>query len=245
MKSYRIAKVKIDGASESEVIDLIRRAVRDKQKTQLATINNEFIVEAQKNSEFREVLNKCDLAIAESTGVVWAVKRLYGEKIARLPGADLFEEICDAAASEGWRIFLFGGAEGVALQAARSLRTKRPRLQVSGILDGVPVTADNPSSEIIEQINCSKTDILFVALGAPKQDLWIAKNLPSLNVKVAVGVGGTFDFAAGKIKRAPRWLRKIGLEWLYRLMREPRRFKRIWTATVTFPLLVYRVKKET
>ena len=245
MKSYQLAKVRIDAASESEVLDAIRCAIRNRQKIQLATVNNEFIVEAQKNNGFREVLNKCNLAIPDTTGVVWAIKKLYGEKITRLPGADLFEEICDVATREGWRIFLFGGSKGVAQQAARKLQTKRPRLQISGTLDGVTVTAEGESDEIVKQINATNADVLFVGLGAPKQDLWIAKNLPGLEVKVALGIGGTLDFAAGKIKRAPSWLRRLGLEWLYRFIQEPRRFKRIWRATVIFPLLVHRVKKET
>ena len=243
MKSYRIAKVRIDAASESEVLEAIEAAIQHSRKIQLATVNNEFIVEAQKNNEFRDVLSKCGLAIPDTTGVVWAAKKLFGEKIARLPGADLFEKICEVAAERGWRIFLFGGSKGVARQAGEKLKNRYPRLQISGTLGGVIVTAEGESDEIDKQISTAKTDILFVGLGAPKQDLWIAKNLPKLKVGAALGIGGTLDFTSDRIKRAPQWLRQLGLEWLYRLIQEPRRFKRIWTATVTFPLLIYRTKK--
>jgi N-acetylglucosaminyldiphosphoundecaprenol N-acetyl-beta-D-mannosaminyltransferase len=136
-------------------------------------------------------------------------------------------------------VFLLGAADGVAEKAAAVLRSRNPRLKIVGTFSGSPRMEDD--AVIMRMIKDAKPHLLLVAFGAPAQDLWIhehLKNLPS--VRVAMGVGGTFDFLAGVQKRAPRWMRSIGLEWLWRFIREPSRWKRMWRAVVVFPWLVIR-----
>jgi N-acetylglucosaminyldiphosphoundecaprenol N-acetyl-beta-D-mannosaminyltransferase len=143
----------------------------------------------------------------------------------RVTGSDGVPLIAEHAAKNGWRLFFLGAAPGVAAEAARRLITKHPGLQVVGIESGSPSPADEDA--LVTQINASAADILFVAYGAPAQDKWIARNLPRLKPRVAMGVGGSFDFIAGVTQRAPLWMRQMGIEWLHRLISQPWRWRRM------------------
>jgi len=159
--------------------------------------------------------------------------------IERITGTDTLLHLCSSASRicPPERIFLLGAAPGIAEKAAEKLKKKNHLLKEIGTFSGSPKAEDE--AEIIDKINAFQPTLLFVAFGAPAQELWIARNLPKLKtVKVAMGVGGAFDFISGKRKRAPRWMQKIGLEWLWRLVLEPRRFKRIWNAVIVFPWLI-------
>lgn len=194
------------------------------QAHQLVTVNPEFIMAAQDNKEFRKVLNSAALSFADGIGVVWA-SRILGQPIReRVPGVEMFENLVSIAAAKSLRVFLLGAAEGIAEQASRVLQQKHSGLIVAGTFSGTPKPEDDAS--ICQMIQRAKTDLLFVAFGAPNQDLWIARNQPRLRIPVAMGVGGTFDFVVGKARRAPKALRVVGLEWLHRLIREPWRWKR-------------------
>lgn len=244
MKKYHVLNVSIDTIGYDRVLDFISAVIKEDKKAQIATVNNEFIVEAQKNERFLNVLNSTSLNVADSTGVVWAVKKLYGHKLERIPGADLFEKICALSQKNTYRIFLFGGDSGVGEKAKSAIYKKYPGIHIVGYIDGVKVDANDSDLKIITKINQSRPDIIFVALGAPKQEIWIANNLKKLNARVFIGVGGTLDFVSGKRKRAPAFLRKIGLEWLFRLFVEPRRMGRIANATIVFPWLILTSPKK-
>ena len=191
---------------------------------QVVTVNPEFIMTAQENQEFRKVLNRAALSFADGIGVVWA-SRILGHPIReRVPGVEMFENLVSIAAARGLRVFLLGAAEGIAELASQVLQQKHPGLRVVGTFSGTPKPEDDAS--ICEIIEKAKPDLLFVAFGAPNQDLWIARNQRHLRIPLAMGVGGTFDFIVGKAKRAPKALRVVGLEWLHRLIREPWRWKR-------------------
>jgi len=174
----------------------------------------------------------------DSTGVIWSIKYLYHKTVPKLPGADLAEDICRLSASRGYRLFLFGGEIGVAMAAKKKLISKFKSLHVVGTIDGIKVDPGTEDPKLISKINQSKSDIVFVGLGAPKQDLWIANNMSKLNSKIFIGLGGTLDYISGKIPRAPKIMRNLGLEWLYRLLRQPRRLKRISNALIVFPVKV-------
>jgi N-acetylglucosaminyldiphosphoundecaprenol N-acetyl-beta-D-mannosaminyltransferase len=242
MKSFKILDVKIDSASFDEIIDETVKAIETRQKIQIATVNNEFVLEAIKNKNFREVLNSSNLSICESTGVCWALKLLYGEPHRKTPGADLFLRLCSLCSQKGYRIFLFGGQSGVARQTAEKLIKMFPRLVVSGFVDGIEIDPSEDNPEVVGKINQSKPDILFVGLGAPKQELWIANNIKKLDAKVFIGIGGTLDYYSGRVQRAPRWMRSANLEWLFRLIMQPKRFLRIARATIVFPVLIINEK---
>ena len=192
---------------------------------QICTVNPEFVMVAQRDIHFYAILQRADLCAADGIGLLVAA-RLLGHRLPdRITGSDGLPMITSWAAEEGWRIFLLGAAEGVAARAADVLRARYPGVQIVGTYAGSP--APEEEAAIVERVNASGADILFVAYGAPTQDKWIARNLPRLKVKLAMGVGGAIDFVTGTQVRAPRGWQRLGLEWLYRLIREPWRWKRM------------------
>jgi N-acetylglucosaminyldiphosphoundecaprenol N-acetyl-beta-D-mannosaminyltransferase len=195
------------------------------------------VVLAQKYGHFARVLEEADLATPDGAGVVWAMRRQGARQRLRVGGSDLIWSLSRLAAEEGLRVYLLGGREGVAAGAARALRQRFPALQVAGADAGSPSTQEEAS--IVHLIRQSRADILFVAFGAPEQDLWIARSLRPAGVSIAIGVGGSFDYLAGTARRAPVWMRERGLEWLWRLLRQPWRWRRM-LALPRFVWLVYR-----
>lgn len=233
--SIEILGVRIDQVTMVEALELIKYYISINEKSHIVTINPEFIMQAQNNENFRNVLNNAKLHLADGIGVVLASKILGTSLRERVAGVDTVYELAKQAASNGWRIFFLGAAPGVAEKAAKKLQEKYPALMVAGTYAGSP--AIDEEEFICQKINDANTDLLLVAYGSPNQDLWINRNLHNLNIKVAMGVGGTFDFIAGVAKRAPLWIRKIGLEWFYRLVREPYRWKRM----LALPKFAYKV----
>jgi N-acetylglucosaminyldiphosphoundecaprenol N-acetyl-beta-D-mannosaminyltransferase len=173
--------------------------------------------------------------IPDGIGVVFAVRLLTGRKINRVPGAELMPAICERAEKKGYRVFLYGAAPDVNEKAVEVLKSRYPGLQVVGNQHGYLEEGGMPT--FIQAINASQADVLFVALGSPRQEIWVAKYLPQLNVKVCQGVGGTFDVLAGRVKRAPAIFRKLHLEWFYRLAAEPKRLLR----QTALPRFVFQV----
>lgn len=244
MKIFKVLGIRVWGLDEDEIIGFVVKKIKSGQSAQITTVNNEFIVEAQRNKRFKEALNNSDLSIVDSTGLKWAIKYLYKEKIGRIPGVDLVLKLCEISSKRGYRIFLFGGAKGVGAMAKRNLAKSYPALRIVGIIDGINVDANKSDAEILKRINGANADIVFVALGAPKQDLWIANNISKLKPGIFIGVGGSLDYISGQISRAPKFLREIGLEWFYRLIVQPSRFGRIIKATVVFPIMVIFSKRR-
>jgi N-acetylglucosaminyldiphosphoundecaprenol N-acetyl-beta-D-mannosaminyltransferase len=192
-------------------------------------------MEARRNAQFRAVLDCADLAIPDGIGLLLAGRILRHPLQERVAGVDMVRALASQGARKGWRIFLLGGAPGVAEAAAQVLSAESPGLQIAGAYAGSP--APEQEARIVERIRDASPDVLLVAYGAPRQDLWIARNLPHLGVSLAMGVGGAFDFISGRVPRAPRAMQRIGLEWLYRLWKEPWRWRRM-LALPRFAMLV-------
>jgi len=222
----RVLGVPVDALTWDELLDVIAGwiAARDRLH-QICTVGPEFVMIAQEDAAFGGVLQSADLCVADGVGLLWAARYLGRPLPERITGSDGVPLIARRAAREGWRLFLLGAAPGVAEQAAARLRDANPGLQIAGTYAGSPSPAEEDA--VVERVNASGADILFVAYGAPRQDLWIARNAGRLRVAVALGVGGTFDFIAGRVPRAPRWMQRLGLEWVYRLYREPWRWRRM------------------
>ncbi|MBZ0279839.1 MAG: WecB/TagA/CpsF family glycosyltransferase [Anaerolineae bacterium] len=180
---------------------------------------------ARHDINFRNILKRANLCVPDGVGLLWAAKYQGTPLPERVTGSDGVPLIAARAAEKGWRLFLLGAAPGVAEKAADVLRARHPALQIVGVYSGSP--APEEEDAIVERINASGADILFVAYGAPEQDKWIARNTPRLRVKMAMGVGGAFDFIAGIIPRAPLWMQRLGLEWLFRLYLQPWRIRRM------------------
>ena len=204
----------------------------------VCTTNPEFTMIAQKDALFRYVLKRADLCVPDGVGLLWAAKHLGTPLPERVTGSDGVPKIAERAAQEGWKLFFLGAAPGIADQAADILREKYPGLQVVGTYSGSP--APEEEDEIVTLVNASGADILLVAYGAPRQDQWIARNIPRLEVSMAMGIGGSFDFIAGIIPRAPVWMQNAGIEWLYRLYLQPSRIGRM----MRLPRFVFAVLRR-
>lgn len=201
---------------------------------QVCTVNPEFVMAAQGNPAFMAVLRQSALNLPDGQGLLWAA-RLRGQHLPeRVAGSTLVWQLATQAAAQGWCVYLLGAGPGVAMAAAERLRAHAPGLMI--VTDGAdPHEAD----EIVTRVREAQPDVLLVAYGAPKQDLWIAAHAGRLQVPVMMGVGGSLDFVAGIAVRAPRWMQRLGLEWLHRLWREPWRWRRMlalprfaWTVAV-------------
>lgn len=193
---------------------------------QVATVNPEFVMTAQKDADFLAILQQAALCIPDGVGLLWAARMLGKRLPERVPGSELVHHLAQRAAEKGWRLFLLGAAPGVAEEAAAVLQSRYPALIIAGTYPGSPNPAEN--DDIVRRINDSTADLLFVAYGAPNQDKWIARNRDNLTtVRAALGVGGALDFITGRSIRAPQWIQKIGLEWLHRLYHEPWRWRRM------------------
>ena len=189
----------------------------------VVTPNPEFILSAKKDEKFRSVLNAADLSLPDGIGVVYAAKILGRPLKGRAPGVDFAQALMAHMAHSGHSLFLLGAKPGVAEEAADRLREAYPGLNICGTHDGY-FKEDKP---VVEAIQASGADVLFVCLGAPKQEFWMAEFGPSTGVTLAVGLGGCLDVFAGKVQRAPKAFQKAGLEWLYRLIKEPSRIGRM------------------
>ena len=238
MRAVTILGVPIHAVTRADTLAWVVDAVRAREPKQICTPNPEFLMTARRDPAFRDVLRAADLNIPDGVGLLWAARRLGQRLPERVAGSDLVGDIAALAAQSGWRLFLLGAAPGVAERAADVLRVRHPGLTVVGTESGSPRPDD--ADRLIALITAAEPDVLFVAYGAPAQDKWIAAHRQRLDVPVSMGVGGSLDFIAGIAPRAPRWLQRLGLEWLYRLARQPWRAKRIFTAVIEFPLAVLR-----
>ncbi len=214
----------VDSVTLDEAVQRAHEFVQSGQPHQITTVNVDFLRVAQDNLEFRAVINKSDLAIADGMPLVWASRWLSDRLPERVTGVELVDRCCEFSAREGYRVFLLGGEDGVAAAAADVLIGRYPGLQIVGTYSPpVGPFSEEEDRKMVEMIRESQADILFVAFGAPKQDLWIAQHRDAINVSLAIGVGGVFNFLIGRVKRAPEWMQQRGLEWLYRVIQEPRR----------------------
>jgi N-acetylglucosaminyldiphosphoundecaprenol N-acetyl-beta-D-mannosaminyltransferase len=191
------------------------------------TANLDFLTIAERDQEFRQTINSADLAVADGMPLVW-LSRLRGQPLPeRVTGVDLVDACCELAAAAGQGVFLLGAGPGVAQAAAERLQERHPDLRIVGMITPpMGPLKRKENARIVRTIQDAAPGFLFVALGAPRQDLWIRTHLEELNVPVAMGVGCVFDLLAGVSNRAPAWMQSAGLEWLYRLVREPRRLWR-------------------
>jgi N-acetylglucosaminyldiphosphoundecaprenol N-acetyl-beta-D-mannosaminyltransferase len=216
---------KVHDITYDEALQAIQHYVRSGKPHQVITSNPEFVMEARNDLEFTSVINDAALVIPDGIGLVWASSLLGFPIRQQVTGTDLVYRLMALAAVEGWRVFLLGAAEGVAQRAASTLQQLNPGLQIAGTYSGFPAARhDEANISIIKE--AGHIDIILVAYGAPAQDKWIARNQARLGIPVAIGVGGVFDFISGRIKRAPAWVRRLGLEWLYRLINQPWRWRR-------------------
>jgi N-acetylglucosaminyldiphosphoundecaprenol N-acetyl-beta-D-mannosaminyltransferase len=236
--TIRILDIPVHDVTMAETLDAIGQFVAARTPHQICTVNPEFIMAAQNDLEFKHILNRSALNLPDGIGVVWAARRQGRVVRERVAGSDLIYQLADRAAKTGWKIFLLGAADGVADQTAIKLRSLYPGVKIVGAWAGSPRPDDD--DEAVRRIRATEANIVLVAYGAPKQDKWIDRNLARTGASVAIGVGGSFDFVVGTQRRAPQWLRRLNLEWLHRLVREPRR----WRRQLALPRFVWKVMRN-
>jgi N-acetylglucosaminyldiphosphoundecaprenol N-acetyl-beta-D-mannosaminyltransferase len=222
--SIKILGVRVDDATYRDLMKQVDAFVDSGRPHQVVTLNAEMLVAAHDDPAFTRALNAGDLNVADSAGVLLAARLLGHPLRERVTGSDGIHRLAAHCARQGYRPFLLGAAPGVAEVVAGRLAAANPGLDVAGTYAGSP----DPEHEddIIERVRSTAPDLLLVAYGVPAEEKWIARNRRRLGVPVMIGVGGAFDFAAGVTTRAPAWMRRIGLEWLYRLLQEPWRWRR-------------------
>lgn len=229
--------VKITPFSDyAQVNRCISALIESRQKAFSVAINPEKIYRANHDALLKDLINRADIGICDGVGAALAVRFLQGIPISRITGISLFFELVRSAAAKGWKVFLLGASPESNQGAFAKLMDEYPSLKIVGKVDGY----FEDTQAVIRQINDSDTDILFVAMGSPKQELWIAEHRDAIEALFCMGVGGTFDVVSGKAKWAPAFFRNTGTEWLYRSVREPKR----WRRPLVFPKFAWAVVKQ-
>ncbi|KYD16954.1 WecB/TagA/CpsF family glycosyltransferase [Saccharococcus caldoxylosilyticus] len=222
MGKEKYLDVYVSTLNYDEILADIEKRMAAGEKSTIVAVNPEKLIAASKDENVKQLINSATYQIPDGIGVVLASKLKGGRITSRVTGIDMMERLIELSAKKGYRVFLFGAKEEVVKKAKENLEAKYPGLQIVGYSNGYV----NDYDSLIQKINESNADILFVALGSPRQELWIKTYMNDLNVKVLQGVGGSFDVFAGHVKRAPKLFRNLGLEWFYRLVTDPKRFKR-------------------
>lgn len=238
MEAVSILGIRIDALTYDDLLARIAGFIARGTPHQICTANPEFVMQAQRDAVFRDVLAHADLVMADGAGLLWAARRTGQLLPARVTGSDGVPLIAERAAQQGWRVYLLGAAPGVAQRAAGILVQRYAGLRIAGVYAGSPADAEAP--DIIARIRAAQPHILLVAYGAPRQDLWIAKHRAALGVPVMMGVGGSLDFIAGVQRRAPAWVQRLNLEWLYRLLMQPWR----WRRQLDLPRFIWAVLRQ-
>ncbi len=235
--------VEISNDSMSQAIDAVMHRVRNRRvdgaASHFAYVNADCVNQYVEQSDYKAALQSCERVFADGIGIRMAARRHDARLQDNVNGTDLFPLLCDKLASEGKRVFLYGGRPEVVANVAEKISSEYPGLTVAGFRDGY-TNSENPDA-VCQEINEARADIVFVALGAPRQEKWISENKHRLSANVAMGVGGLFDFVSGAVSRAPEWMRELSLEWVWRLMVQPTdKAKRYLVGNPLFLFRVYR-----
>lgn len=222
------------------VLAEIDEIVKERRPSFIVAINPEKIMKAIKDEKLRNLLNSAAIQIADGVGVVIASKLKGGKIRSRVTGIDLMQNICKRSAEKGYRVFLLGAKPGVAERAADILRERYKGINIVGIRDGY----FKDENELLGYIEDKKPDVMFVAMGSPAQELFITRNMDRLQIPVCMGVGGSYDVICGNIPRAPKWMCNMGLEWLFRLIKEPWRYKRMMVLPLFFVKVLFNKDKS-
>ena len=239
LQKVDILGIQVTPISSNEVISQVDQWIQDKQKHYICLCPNYSIMMSQRHPAFRQALNQATITTADGRSVVWACK-LHGYFNAKqVRGTDLTRLVCSMSAQKGLSNFFLGGTEELLEKLVRNLHQQYPQLQVAGTYAPPfrPLT-QTEKKELVEVINISQPDIVWIGLGAPKQELWMAEHFQDLQASVLIGVGAAFDFLSGVKMEAPRWMQKVALEWLFRLASEPRR---LWKRNVYHPIFMTQV----
>lgn len=236
-----ILGIKVDRVGMADTIARIENFIAERFPRIVITPNVDHLIKARKDGEFKRIYDDADLSVPDGVPLLWAAQFLGTPLVERVNGTDLFEALCARAAEKGYRLFFLGAAPGIAAAAAAELEQRHAGLNVVGTysppFDFLDSAAENQKIE--SMIRAAQPDILFVGLGAPKQEKWIKQYMHRLQVPVSIGIGASFEYVAGCTARAPHWMQRTGLEWLYRIVEDPARYWRRYAEDmVFFPLVL-------
>ncbi len=238
--AFPLHGLKVHNVTVGETVDLIEDFIRSGMPHHVITLDASMCVTAKEDPELFKIVSTAELVTPDSAGVLWACKKLGNPLKERVSGVDLVEKICEISARNGCRLYFFGSAPGVTDDAAEKMRLKYPGCQIVGTRSGFFKPEDE--TEIVAEMKSRGTQVLFVALGIPKQEKWISKFRDQIGASVLIGVGGSFDVHSGRVERAPRWVQRINMEWLHRLLKNPKKYSKVMTLP-RFVMMTYRSKK--
>lgn len=228
--------LKVSRVNRSQALEILQRFIDSGDPHLVVTADASGHVIASGDPEFLRIVNGADLVTPDSTGILWAAKRLGTPLEERVSGVDLAEQLCKESAHRGYGIYFYGAAPGVAEEAAETMRQRYPGCNIVGTADGFQSSPEQQAA-LIRDIREKRPAVVLVAMGIPKQEKWIVQHMQDLGAAVYMGVGGTFDVFSGRVDRAPLWMQRRGLEWLYRLYRNPKKYAKV----ATLPVFVLRV----
>ncbi len=239
-KDFRILNVKISAIDMNDACSVVEDTVLKRQKKYICVCPVSTIMECKRNEKVLMSVNSADLATPDGMAVVWIGRMLGYKNISRVYGPELMQGVCAISVKYGYKNYLYGSTQDVLGKLKESLAKRYPGLIINGMFSQpFRQLTDEEDNKVVEEINCSNPDIVWVGLGSPKQDLWMYEHRDRINAPVMIGVGAAFDFLAGTKPQAPRWIRDNGFEWLFRLVTEP---KRLWRRyLINYPLFVYYV----
>lgn len=240
-KPVKILGVPVHPLTMNESVAVLEEKLQKKEQAFVVTANAEIIMMCQQDKEYNNIVSEqADLVLPDGAGAVWAGRYLGNEVPERVAGFDLYNQLLKLSADKGYKAYFFGGAPGVAEAAKDKAEELYPGVQIVGCRNGY--FNETEEEAIIKEINDAAPDMLFVALGAPKQEKWLVKYRNQMKPRVLMGIGGSFDVLAGKMERAPKWMQEASLEWAFRLYKQPSRFMRM-LALPKFVLKVIFCKK--
>jgi len=237
MDSIEILGLRVDRPAPLEVMEFLARSIEARRPRHVVTADASMVVLARRDPALMQIVRRADLVTPDGAGILWAAKLFHTPIPHKISGVDLVADLCLLSAQHGWRVFFLGAAPGVAALAADNLRVRFPQAQIVGARDGYFPPADEP--QVLADIQAARPDVLLVAFGIPKQEKWISAHKSVLQVPVSIGIGGSFDVYSGRVKRAPVWMQKASLEWLYRLASNPKKIGKVMTLPV-FAMLALR-----
>lgn len=247
MARIAILNVEVDNIGMNEAVAAIDRFIQKREPSNVVTPNLDHIVALENDEEFQRVYKDAALVLTDGQPLIWYSKLKRMPIVEKVSGSDLFPEVCKMCAQKGYSVFLFGAAEGVAERVAEKLKEKYPSLIVAGIASPVYGFEKDAkqTDEYVQLIRAAKPDVLALALGTPKSEKFAYHHKEEMGVPVILNIGATFDFLAGRIRRAPLWMSKCGLEWLYRVSQDPRRLiKRYWKDIKMVIPLMWKYRKR-
>ena len=237
-QKVKILKTEIDCLTQKEVVEEIASLISAQEPHYIVTANAEIVYMAWQDSKMQQVVNNASLVTADGSGILWAANELGTPLKERVTGIDLVYAICEEAAKKDWKIYLLGAVEGVAAEAAKRL-TEQYHCNIIGTHHGF-LRDKEVNQAVLAELTAKKPQIVLVAMGPPRQEYWITEHMSELPPAVYMGIGGSLDVISGNLKRAPLWVQKLSLEWLYRVIKQPSRFKRV----LALPKFMRAAKKQ-